>query len=109
MGIFEAKDIDVASLTEEVEGINDASEDGRNFAVSGGVAQSVVNVIQERYPEREIKIANAEGLRDCRKTAYDGKKPGKIQWLSVRGYGMPLVVVSQVRVRCSRLRNLRMQ
>ena len=52
MGIFEAKDIDVASLTEEVEGINDASEDGRNFAVSGGVAQSVVNVIQERYPEK---------------------------------------------------------
>ena len=63
MGIFEAKDIDVASLTEEVEGINDASEDGRNFAVSGGVAQSVVNVIQERYPEREIKINSHKDFR----------------------------------------------
>lgn len=88
MGIFEAKDIDVASLTEEVEGINDASEDGRNFAVSGGVAQSVVNVIQERYPEREIKIANAEGLRDCRKLLMMAKA-GKYNGYLLEGMGCP--------------------
>lgn len=88
MGIFEAKDIDVASLTEEVEGINDASEDGRNFAVSGGVAQSVVNVIQERYPEREIKTANAEGLRDCRKLLMMAKA-GKYNGYLLEGMGCP--------------------
>ena len=44
---------------------NDASVDGRNFAVAGGVAKSVEDVIHEKYPDREIKIANAEGLRNA--------------------------------------------
>ena len=88
MGIFEAKDIDVASLTEEVEGINDASEDGRNFAVSGGVAQSLVNVIQGRDIQKEIKIANAEGLRDCRKLLMMAKA-GKYNGYLLEGMGCP--------------------
>ncbi len=48
-------------------GVSDASGDGRNFAVSGGVAKSVENVIQKKYSYREIKMANAEGLKECRK------------------------------------------
>ncbi len=66
-GIFDAKHVDIETMEEDPAGVNDASTDGRNFAVSGGVAQSVVNVIKKRFPDREIKIANAEGLKDCRK------------------------------------------
>ena len=78
-GIFAAKDIDLGQLEEDPNGVNNASSDGRDFAVSGGVAQAVVNVIKERYPDREVKVANAEGLRDCRKmmaAAVAGKYPG---------------------------------
>ena len=50
-GIFEARHIDVNTLKDDPHGVNDASADGRNFAVSGGVAQAVVNVIKEKYPE----------------------------------------------------------
>ena len=34
-----------------------------NVAVSGGVAQAVVNVIKEKYPEREVKVARMAGER----------------------------------------------
>ena len=66
-GVFDAKHVDLETIEEDPNGVNDASTDGRNFAVAGGVAQSVVNVIKEKFPDREIKIANAEGLKDCRK------------------------------------------
>mgnify|MGYP000432363300 CR=1 FL=1 len=52
---------------------------GRNFAVAGGVAQAVVNVIKRDHPDQEIKVANAEGLKECRqllKLATLGKYPG---------------------------------
>ena len=41
-------------------------QDGRNFAVAGGVAKSVADVIHAKYPDKEVKIANAEGLKECR-------------------------------------------
>lgn len=66
-GIFDARHVDIENMEEDPEGVNDASEDGRNFAVAGGVAKSVVNVIKERYPDKEINVANAEGLKECRK------------------------------------------
>ena len=47
-------------MHEDADGVNDVSTDGRNFAVSGGVAQAVVDVIKKEYPDKEIKIANAE-------------------------------------------------
>ena len=55
-GIFDAKHIELESLPEDPDGVNDASTDGRNFAVSGGVAKAVVDVIQQRYPDREVKV-----------------------------------------------------
>lgn len=79
IGIFAAKELDLATIEEDPDGVNDASADGRDFAVAGGVAKAVVNVIKERYPDREIKVANAEGLRDCYKMLRDavaGKYPG---------------------------------
>ena len=78
-GIFDAKHVDIENMEEDPDGVNDASTDGRNFAVAGGVAKSVVDVIHERYPDREINVANAQGLKECRKLltmAKAGKYPG---------------------------------
>lgn len=78
-GIFAAKHIDFDTLEIDPDGINDVSTDGRNFAVSGGVAQAVVDVIKKEYPDKEVKVANAEGLKECRKLlmmATKGKYPG---------------------------------
>lgn len=44
-----------------------------------GVAQAVVNVIKRDHPDQEVKVANAEGLKECRqllKLATLGKYPG---------------------------------
>ncbi len=78
-GIFDAKHVDLATIEEDPNGVNDASSDGRNFAVAGGVAQAVVNIIKERYPDREVKVTSAEGLLECYqmlKDAVAGKYPG---------------------------------
>lgn len=78
-GIFDAKHVDIENIEEDPDGVNDASADGRNFAVAGGVAKSVADVIHEKYPDREVKIANAEGLKECRqllKMATLGKYNG---------------------------------
>lgn len=78
-GIFDAKHIDIENLEEDPNGVNDASTSGRNFAVAGGVAKAVVGVIKKQYPDREVKVMNAEGLVDCRKMvmmAKAGKYPG---------------------------------
>ena len=66
MGMFEAKEIDFDSL-EETDTMHGASGDGRRFAITGGVAEAVANVIAEKYPGREVKIERAEGLENCRK------------------------------------------
>ena len=78
-GIFAARHVELENATEDPNGVDNVSADGRNFAVSGGVAQSVVDVINSRYPEREVKVANAESLQDCRKMlamAVAGKYDG---------------------------------
>ena len=76
------------TIEEDPDGVNDASTDGRNFAVSGGVAKAVVNVIKERYPDREVKVANAEGLRECRKMMTMAKA-GKYNGYLLEGMACP--------------------
>lgn len=66
MGMFEAKNINLNEM-EELPMTTEASVDGRGFAVSGGVAQAVVNCIREIAPDREIKVESAEGLDNCKK------------------------------------------
>ena len=79
-GMMDAKGIDYTELAGE--GASDfetASADGRAFAVSGGVANAVVNAIHKRHPGLEVKVANAEGLGECRKMmkmAVKGKYDG---------------------------------
>ena len=66
-GMMDAKGIDYLSLEDDNKSDFDvASSDGRAFAVAGGVANAVVNAIPEKPPDREVKVANAEGLEECR-------------------------------------------
>ena len=52
------------------------------------MAQSVVNVIKEKYPDKEIKIANAEGLKECRKLLTMATK-GKYNGYLLEGMACP--------------------
>ena len=77
-GMFEAKNIDFDQIP-DVPSHFEASAPGVGFAASGGVAKAVVNVIQHRYPGREVKVTSSQGLRECRKMmqeAVAGKYPG---------------------------------
>ena len=65
-GMFEAKEIDFSTI-EPLEPLNEGTAAGRGFAVAGGVAQAVADLIRAEHPEIEVKTARAEGLRDCRK------------------------------------------
>lgn len=87
MGMFEAKNVDFDKL-EEIDSMHGASGDGRGFAVSGGVAQAVVNCVKERYPDREIKVERAEGLANCRKLLTLAKA-GKYNGYLLEGMACP--------------------
>lgn len=80
LGMFAAKGVDKECIpAEEAQELNQAGADARKFAVSGGVAQAVVNAIKSIDPTREVKIAKATGLHECRKLlmmARDGKYDG---------------------------------
>ena len=87
MGMFEAKEIDFAAL-EESEGLNEGTGAGRGFAVAGGVAQAVTNLVNETHPDLEVKTARAEGLRDCRKLMMMAKA-GKYKGYLLEGMACP--------------------
>lgn len=77
MGMFEAKDVDFDALEESP--LAEATGAGRGFAVSGGVAQAVVDAIHRMDPGREVKVVSAQGLNECRKmlqVAAAGKYDG---------------------------------
>lgn len=86
-GMFEAKDIRFEDLLEE-ETAQEASAAGRGFAVSGGVAKAVTDLVHEKYPDLEIKTANAEGLRNCRKLMTMAKT-GKYDGYLLEGMACP--------------------
>lgn len=87
MGMFEAKGVDFKKI-KEVSELSESTADGRGFPVSGGVAQAVVNCIKELDPEREVKVANAQGLRDCRKLLTLAKT-GKYDGYLLEGMACP--------------------
>ena len=80
LGMFAAKGVDKECIpAEEAQTLSQAGSDARKFAVSGGVAQAVINAIKSIDPTREVKIAKATGLHECRKLlmmARDGKYDG---------------------------------
>ncbi len=87
-GIFDARHINIENLPEDEGGVSDASTDGRNFAVSGGVAEAVLHVIQERYPDVKVPIERAEGLADCKKLMTLAKA-GKYNGYLLEGMACP--------------------
>ena len=86
-GMFEAKNVDFKSLPDDHH-MHGASGDGRRFAVSGGVAQAVVNAIAEKYPDREVLVEHQEGLENCRKMLQMAKA-GKYNGYLLEGMACP--------------------
>ena len=87
MGLFEAKEVDFTAL-EEGEEPQGATAAGRGFAVSGGVAQAVVEVIHRLDPDREVKVASAQGLAECKKMLMLAKA-GKYNGYLLEGMACP--------------------
>ena len=86
-GMFEAKGINFETI-EPMYDLNEGSAAGRGFAVSGGVAGAVEKMIRKTEPDREVKTARAEGLRECRKLMTLAKA-GKYDGYLLEGMGCP--------------------
>jgi len=86
-GMFEAKEINFETI-EPMYDLNEGSAAGRGFAVSGGVAKAVNDLIVQNHPDREVKTARAEGLRDCRKLMTLAKA-GKYDGYLLEGMACP--------------------
>ena len=86
-GMFEAKNIDFETI-EPLDTLNEGTAAGRGFAVSGGVAGAVENLVHETHPNLEIKTARAEGLRECRKLMTLAKA-GKMKGCLLEGMACP--------------------
>ena len=100
-GIFDARHVDIENIEEDEGGVNAASKDGRNFAVAGGVAKSVVDVIAQMYPEKEIKVANAEGLKRSARNFFSSPKPESTMAIFWKEWHARAAAL-QVPERCSR-------
>jgi [FeFe] hydrogenase (group B1/B3) len=87
MGMFEAKGVNFAEF-ETHNTMHGGSGDGRAFAIGGGVANAVANVIKERYPDREVKVERAEGLDECKKMLMMAKA-GKYNGYLLEGMACP--------------------
>ena len=86
-GMFEAKEIDFETI-EPMYDLNEGTAAGRGFAVSGGVAGAVANLIKQTDPDADVKTARAEGLRDCRKLMTLAKA-GKYNGYLLEGMACP--------------------
>jgi len=87
LGMMEAKGIDDVFSGEDAP-LNEVGADARRFAVAGGVAQAVVNAIHDIDPDREIKVASAAGLAECRKLLMMAKA-GKYDGYLLEGMACP--------------------
>ena len=85
--MFEAKEINFEKLEGAIP-LNEGSAAGRGFAVAGGVAKAVSDLVAREHPEVELKTARAEGLRDCRKLMAMAKA-GKYNGYLLEGMGCP--------------------
>ena len=86
-GMFEAKEINFETI-EPMYDLNEGSATGRGFAVSGGVAKAVSDLIVNNNPDVEVKTARAEGLRECRKLITLAKA-GKYNGYLLEGMACP--------------------
>ena len=86
-GMFEAKEIDFENI-QELDVLNEGTAAGRGFAISGGVAGAVEDVIHRTNPDVDVKTARAEGLRECRKLMTLAKA-GKYNGYLLEGMACP--------------------
>jgi [FeFe] hydrogenase (group B1/B3) len=86
-GMFEAKQVNFADIDDGVV-LNEGTAAGRGFAVAGGVAKAVEDLIREENPDAEVLTARAEGLRDCRKLMLLAKA-GKYNGYLLEGMACP--------------------
>jgi len=87
MGIFEARDIDFSQLSDSPD-LDEGTRAGRGFAVAGGVAAAVEELIRKEHPECQIKTQRADGLRECRKLLMLAKA-GKLDGYLLEGMACP--------------------
>ncbi|MGL6293447.1 [Fe-Fe] hydrogenase large subunit C-terminal domain-containing protein, partial [Eubacterium aggregans] len=62
MGMFVGKVVEFGDIDTDTP-IEDATSAGRGYAVAGGVADAIGQTVKELYPDVEVKIDRAEGLR----------------------------------------------
>lgn len=86
-GMFDAKGIDFETI-EPLYDLNEGTAAGRGFAVSGGVAGAVKNMIRQTNPDQQVNTAQAEGLRECRKLMTLAKA-GKYDGYLLEGMACP--------------------
>ena len=86
-GMFEAKEVNFETI-EPLPPLNEGTAAGRGFAVSGGVAKAVEDLIREEHPDAQVLTARAEGLRDCRKLMLLAKA-GKYNGYLLEGMACP--------------------
>ncbi len=98
MGIFDAKKIDFNQLEVEPP-VQSSSAYGKGFAVSGGVADAVVNAIHCIEPDMEVKTVKAEGLMECKKMLALAKA-GKYDGYLLEGMACPGGCVGGAGVLC---------
>lgn len=87
MGLFIAKGINLEDPETE-QFITDGTAGGRGFAISGGVANAVKDVLKEMAPDLEVKIDAANGLKECR-TMLAMAKAGKRKGYLLEGMACP--------------------
>ena len=87
MGIFEAKEINFSTLPDSP-ALDEGTRAGRGFAVAGGVAAAVEELIHKEHPDIELKTQRADGLRDCRKLLMLAKA-GKLDGYLLEGMACP--------------------
>lgn len=85
-GMLEAQDIEVKGTDRSFN--DEATAGGRGFAITGGVAKAVSNLIKKNHPEREVKTYSADGLRECVKMCKDAVK-GKYDGYLLEGMACP--------------------
>ena len=88
-GMFDAREVDPSAVEPDPEGdFTAGSAAGRGFAVGGGVAAAVAQLIGEREPGKTIPIEYGDGLRECRKMLTLARA-GKYNGYLLEGMGCP--------------------
>ena len=88
-GMFDAREVDPSAVEPDPEGdFTAGSAAGRGFAVGGGVAAAVAQLIGERELGKTIPIEYGDGLRECRKMLTLARA-GKYNGYLLEGMGCP--------------------